>query len=119
MHGGEGSIGVRNIDNGGVGDRGVNLDAELEDVLEGVGRDPFAEEDGGAPLEPGRVMVSGGGVSGHRGGASGDKGIPRTSQRQERDNASVTILEDLWKLDVRTHRWERVSEKTGCRGACR
>lgn len=119
VHGGEGSMGVQNIDNGGVGGCGANINAELEGLLEGVGRDPFAEEDGGVPLERGRVVVGGGGLSGHRGGARGDKGISHASQRQERDNVAVTILEDVWKLDVRTHQWERVSGTTGRRGAFR
>lgn len=91
-------------------DGGGNVDLEFDDVLEGAGRDPFAEEDGGAPLERGRVVVGGGVSSGNNGGVGDSRGKRTSPQQQEKKQLPVTILEDLWKLDIRTLNWERVSK---------
>ena len=123
MHGGEGSSGATS-GNGG----------ELDDVIGGVSRDPFAEEDGGAPLAKGRAVMVAGRVgtgcvvrSEHEhasGGGDGDGGEAlRVQQRRQRRRgegqgqkpaekvcaAVVAVLEDLWKLNTCTMRWERVS----------
>ena len=84
------------------------------DVIGCVGRDPFAEEDGGTPLEPGRV-VNGATMPGSMartnvcaaGAANaGSRGFAGGAQRRP----AVSVLEDLWKLDLRTLLWERVSD---------
>lgn len=123
VHGGEGSSGATS-GNGG----------ELDDVIGGVSRDPFAEEDGGAPLAKGRAVMVAGRVgtgcvvrSEHEhasGGGDGDGGEAlRVQQRRQRRRgegqgqkpaekvcaAVVAVLEDLWKLNTCTMRWERVS----------
>lgn len=88
---------------------------DFDDILGGVGRDPFAEEDGGPPLERGRVIVGGEvRTSGHGSSVSGagGSGKPRPSaqqqQQQQQRRQSVAILEDLWKLDSLTLHWKRV-----------
>lgn len=95
------------------------------DVIGCVGRDPFAEEDGGTPLEPGRVVngatvpgsmartnvcAAGAANTGSRGRKEGEappsRGLAGSAQRRP----AVSVLEDLWKLDLRTLLWERVSD---------
>lgn len=111
-------------------------DTEVDDVLGCVGRDPFAEEDGGAPLEPGRVATAataGTGAaasgSGFRKGsaASVDGATTAPKGRMERRGSTsrgiaggvapgrpaVSVLEDLWKMDPRTLLWERVRADLG------
>lgn len=81
-------------------------DPDLDGVFWSVGRDLFAEEDGGAPLDPGRVVR----------GAGAGKGAAASGHRVRNTGPScgaerrpcVSVLEDLWKLDFRTLRWERV-----------
>lgn len=96
VHGGEGPTGVRT----------ETGDPDLDGVFGSVGRDLFAEEDGGAPLDPGRVVR----------GAGAGKGAAASGHRVRNTGPScgterrppVSVLEDLWKLDSRTLRWERV-----------
>lgn len=109
VHGGEGPPVVLNTDINSGGS-GQNVDLEFDDILEGAGRDPFADEDGGAPLERGRVVLGGGVPVGNRVGLSRGQQKRQSSQQQEKIHFSVTILEDLWKLDTRTLKWQRVSE---------
>lgn len=113
VHGGEGPVGTTNS----TSDAG---DGGFDDIIGGVGRDPFAEEDGGAPLEQGRVMVAGrcggrgvslmgGGDGGGGGVGEGQRGVGSAKQLREVSKGStVAVLEDLWKLDIRAVRWERV-----------
>lgn len=120
VHGGEGPVG---------GARATSGDSEVDDIFGCVGRDPFAEEDGGAPLESGRVATAataGGGATApgssfRKNGASVD-GASTEPKGRNQGNASpsrvvagaapgrptVSVLEDLWKLDPRTLLWERV-----------
>lgn len=107
---------------GAASESSTNL--ELDDVIGCVGRDPFAEEDGGAPLESGRVVngataprsrarTKGYTVDAATTGAKGRKegeALPsQGSASGARGRPAVSVLEDLWKLDPRTLLWERVS----------
>ncbi|CBJ34047.1 conserved unknown protein [Ectocarpus siliculosus] len=99
VHGGEGPTGVRTDTD----------DPDLDGVFGSVGRDLFAEEDGGAPLDPVRVVR---GAGAGKGAAASGHRVRRTgpSCGVER-RPSVSVLEDLWKLDFRTLRWERLSSR--------
>lgn len=118
VHGGEGPVG---------GARATSGDSDVDDVFGCVGRDPFAEEDGGAPLESGRVATAATAETGatapgssFRNGGAPKDGARTGSRGQNEGNASpqiagvapgrpvVSVLEDLWKLDSRTLLWERV-----------
>ncbi|CAM9463722.1 unnamed protein product [Ectocarpus fasciculatus] len=99
VHGGEGPTGARTETD----------DPDLDGVFGSVGLDLFAEEDGGAPLDPGRVVRGAGAgkgatASGHRARNTG----PSCSAERR---PSVSVLEDLWKLNSRTLRWERLSSR--------
>lgn len=89
--------------------------SDLYDIFGSVGRDPFAEDDGGPPLESGRVVVAtaagqkGADVDGSMTGRIERKGpppavVPGGAPRRP----AVSVLDDLWKLDLRTLLWERV-----------
>eukprot|EP00903_Cladosiphon_okamuranus_P011651 g10959.t1 len=116
VHGGEGPAG---------GARAASGDSEVDDIFGCVGRDPFAEEDGGAPLESGRVATAATARSGStlpwgssfrkKGGASSADVAKAGQKRRNERNASpaVSVLEDLWKLDPRTMLWERLSTGQG------
>lgn len=98
VHGGEGPIGART----GYSPEGL----EYEDIMGGVGRDPFAEDDGGAPLGPGRVAVAGhANKVGSGSKLRGTEEMPQSASKRH----TMSVLEDLWKFDTRTRRWERVS----------
>ena len=121
VHGGEGPVGRA---------RATLGDSEVDDILGCVGRDPFAEEDGGAPLESGRVATAATAGSGatppgssfRTDGASCADRARAGPKRRTQGKASpsravfgvgpgrpaVSVLEDLWKLDPRTLLWERV-----------
>ncbi|CAM9510657.1 unnamed protein product [Ectocarpus sp. 13 AM-2016] len=99
VHGGEGLILARTDTD----------DPDLDGIFGNVGRDLFAEEDGGAPLDPVRVVR---GTGAGKGAAASGHRVRRTgpSCGAER-RPSVSVLEDLWKLDFRTLRWERLSSR--------
>lgn len=103
IHGGEGPTGAKNCE---------------DDFLEGISRDPFAEEEGGQSFNHERVAKGSNGIASSRAHLT-------TSQQQQpeevsphnqeknvttmlRQQASVSVFEDLWKLDVGKLRWERV-----------
>lgn len=119
VHGGEGPVGGATSGN-----------PEVDDILGGVGRDPFAEEDGGAPLESGRMVTSataesratapGSSLRKNRASTDGATTVPKGRNDGNASSPSrviagvaprrpaVSVLEDLWKLDTRTLLWERV-----------
>lgn len=115
VHGGEGAVGA-------ASESFTNL--ELDDVIGCVGRDPFAEEDGGAPLESGRVVngataprakartkdsAADAATTGARNRKEGKELASQDPAGGAQRRPTVSVLEDLWKLDPRTLRWERVS----------
>ncbi|CAN0486726.1 unnamed protein product, partial [Ectocarpus sp. 12 AP-2014] len=84
-------------------------DPDLDGVLGSVGRDLFAEEDGGAPLDPVRVVR---GTGAGKGAAASGHRVRRTGPSCGTERRPfVSVLEDLWKLDFRTLRWERLSSR--------
>lgn len=120
VHGGEGPMG---------GARAISGSSEVDDIFGCVGRDPFAEEDGGAPLGPGRVATAATarstatapGSRFRKNGAFTDEATNWLKGRNERNSPpsrvkagaaprrpAVSVFEDLWKLDSRTLLWERV-----------
>ncbi|CAM9473756.1 unnamed protein product, partial [Scytosiphon promiscuus] len=103
IHGGEGQA---------TGETGLVGNPDLDDVLGSVGRDPFAEEDGGAPVEAGRIATAANGRS--AGVVSWPSvrsvGNAEASSGGERRPA-VSVLEDLWKFDSCALQWERLSSR--------
>ncbi|CAM9912117.1 unnamed protein product [Ectocarpus sp. 8 AP-2014] len=99
VHGGEGPTGARTDTD----------DPDLDGVFGSVGRDLFAEEDGGAPLDPVRVVRGAG--AGKGAAASGHRVRNTGPSCGAERRPSVSVLEDLWKLDFRTLRWERLSSR--------
>lgn len=72
--------------------------------MDGIPVDTFVEDDGGAPLEEGRVVLA-------RGGAIAGSGGKYTQSFWEEKTAKrcdLLLLDDLWKLDIKTLQWERV-----------
>lgn len=124
-----------------MGGGGVRAGTENPDffyIFGSVGRDPFAEDDGGPPLESGRIMVA---ATAARTGGAVDHG-PRAHKKSTDDidvamgrrkegktppppvvaggaprRPAVSVLEDLWKLDMRTLLWDRVRGAGGLFGA--
>lgn len=126
VHGGEGPVGGATATFG---------NSEVDDILGGVGRDPFAEEDGGAPLGSGRVATANTAGSGstapgssfRKNGALSTDGA-KTGPKGRKGGRplpspviagvapgrpAVSVLEDLWKLNPRTLLWERVRVARG------
>lgn len=104
---------------------------ELCDIFGSIGRDPFAQDDGGPPLEFGRIVVAAAAVNGAvnhgsrvrksgtdiDGAMRGEREGKPTTPKAVADGAPrrpvVSVLEDLWKLDLRTLLWERVRAACG------
>lgn len=120
IHGGEGLA---------TGDTGLAGDLDLDDVLGSAGRDPFAEEDGGAPLEAGRILTAASGrnvavspglkaryLTNAEEMAAGGKKAGKVGEtplllRPAEGRPAMSVLEDLWKFDCHALRWERVREE--------
>lgn len=115
---------------GGGGARTGTGNPELYDIFGSVGRDPFAEDDGGPPVESGRIMVAAAAAASrgavvdhgsrtHKKGSDvvdGAMGGRKEGKRQPPPvvaggaprRPAVSVLEDLWKLDMQTLLWDRV-----------
>lgn len=122
IHGGEGRA---------TGGLGVAGGLDLDDVVGSVGRDPFAEEDGGAPVEAARIVVAANRnspavapASSVESKANAENRIVADQRAQKMEKTSslrptscdaerqraVSVLEDLWRFDPSTLRWERVRD---------
>ncbi|CAN0126914.1 unnamed protein product, partial [Hapterophycus canaliculatus] len=111
IHGGEGQA---------RGETGLVGNLDLDEALGGVGRDLFAEEDGGAPVEAGRIVMAATERSTASAPGSNVRSRARTLGKAlpsgpaalgAKRRPAVLVLEDLWKFDCSALQWERLSSR--------